>query len=102
MKWLMMVDPKSEMFRQASCIMGLKEGKISTSQNGEKGRSRQREVSNPWHILLNPYRLSWWVKLFMQSVPNTLSKSTLSKMFSKSPSLMPVQVLSSQKTDTKQ
>ena len=45
MKWLMMVDPKSEMFRQASCIMGLKEGKISTSQNGEKGRSRQREVS---------------------------------------------------------
>lgn len=40
----MLVDPKSEMFREASCIKGLKEGKISTSQKGEKGRSRQREV----------------------------------------------------------
>lgn len=41
----MLMDLKSEMFREASYTKRLKEGKISTSQKGEKGRSRQREVS---------------------------------------------------------
>ena len=45
---------------------------------------RQREMSTFWRALLNPYRLSWWMKLFIQSVSNTLSESTLSKMFLKS------------------
>ena len=56
---------------------------------------RQREVSTSWHALLNPYRLSWQMKLFMQSVSNNLSEPTLSKMSSKSSSLMPKQVPSS-------
>ena len=56
---------------------------------------RQREVSTFWHALLNPYRLSWQMKLFIQSVSNTLAEPTLPKIFSKSSSLMPMQVASS-------
>ena len=65
------------------------------TQTGSSSMSRlvrQRQVSTSWCTLLNPYRLSWQTELFTWSVSNNLPDPTLSKMFSKSSSLMPRQV----------